>query len=236
MLHIIYGKDREKGRARFRVLRDALIKKYGDESPVLEGEISEDFLKSIAVSQGLFGETTLFVFDCVFDKKTEQEMLLSNGRALSASPNLFLIFEPFLEKSIAEGLRESKAIVEEYSPKKLDTRPDFNIFSLGDALGNRNKKELWILYQEAIANDLSSEEISGTLFWAVKNLALLKDANMGDDKGVSPFVAKKTREYVKNYKQEEIKKMSHSLVTLYHEAHRGGKPMDIAIERFILSI
>lgn len=236
MLHIIYGKDREKGRERFRALREDLGKKCGEESTILEGEISKEFLHSSAVSQGLFGNTTLFVFDCVFDKKDEQEVLLAHANELDLSPNIFLVFEPELDKKVAEGIAETKVKIEEYASKKMDTRPEFNIFSLGDALGKRNKKEFWVLYQEAVGSGLTPEEISGTLFWAVKNLALMKSAKAGDDAGLNPFVAKKTRGFALNYTQEEIKNLSHSLVTIYHEAHRGGEPMDVALERFILSI
>lgn len=236
MLHIICGKDREKGRARFRVLREELGKKCGEERAVLEGEVSADLIVSSAQTQGLFGNITLFVFDCVFDKKDEQEILLAHAVELASSPNYFLVFEPSFDKSVTEDLEKAGGEVEEYTLPKADTRPDFNIFSLGDALGARNKKELWVLYQEALANDLAPEEISGTLFWAVKNIALLKNAKAGNDMGVSPFVAKKTRVYAKNYTEEEISKMSHALVVAYHEAHRGGEPMDVAIERFILSL
>lgn len=238
MLHIIYGKDREKGRARFRAIREDLGKKSGEERVVLEGEADDDFLDTAASSQGLFGGTTLFVFDCVFDKKVEQEILFARVKDLVSSSNSFLIFEPLLEKSIADGIKEAGAATEEFISKKIDTRPDFNIFSLGDALGRRNKKELWVPYQEALAADLSPEEICGTLFWALKNIALMKGVKEGilRDSGLSPFVAKKSREFAKNYTQEEIKNLSHSLVKVYHEAHRGGEPMDISLERFILSL
>lgn len=236
MLYVIYGKDREKGRARFRALRGSLIKGCGEEHIVLEGEISKEVLHSFAATQGLFGGTTLHTFDCVFDKKDEQEVLLAHANELRLSPNTFLVFEPELDKKIADSILETKAEVEEFALKKIDNRPEFNIFSLGDALGKRNKKELWVLYQEAINSGLTPEEISGTLFWAVKNLALMKNTKAGDDAGLNPFVAKKTRGFALNYTQEEIKNLSHSLVTIYHEAHRGGEPMDIALERFILSL
>jgi len=236
MLYIIYGKDREKGRTRFRALREELGKKCGEERSILEGELSKELLHSFAVSQGLFGGTSLFVFDCLFDKKAEQEVLLAHSNELRLSPNSFLVFEPELDKKIGDEIKATKAEVEEYASKKADNRPEFNIFSLGDALGKRNKKELWVLYQKATSAGLSSEEISGTLFWAVKNLALMKKAKAGDDCGLSTYVAPKARIFAKNYTQEEIKNLSRALVTLYHEAHRGGEPMDVALERLILSI
>lgn len=236
MLYIIYGKDREKGRKRFHALCDELRKKCGEEYVVHEDELSESFLNSAISSQGLFGSTTLYVFDCVFDKKLQQETLLSCGNILASSPNSFLIFEPALEKTITGDLKEIGAMTEEYVQKKIDARPEFNIFSLGDALGRRNKKEFWVLYQEALASGLSGEEICNTLFWAIKNIALMKNAKMGDDCGINSFVASKARVFANNYTQEEITKLSHSLVTIYHEDHRGGEPMNIALERFILNL
>ena len=236
MLHIIYGKDREKGRSRFREIRSELGAVYGEEHTILPGEISSEILHLAAASQGLFGNKSLYLFDCVFDKKVEQEILLAHANELNLSPNSFLVFEPELDKKIAEGIIETKAKAEEFSPRKIDTHPEFNIFSLGDALGKRNKKELWILYQEALGAGLSSEEISGTLFWTVKNIALMKNTKVGEDAGLSPFVAKKSRAFTKNFTVEEIKNLSHSLVTIYHEDHRGGEPMEIALERFILSL
>lgn len=236
MLYIIYGKDREKGRERFRELRKKLGKDCGEEREILEGELSKELLHSFAASQGLFGNTSLFIFDCLFDKKVEQEVLLAHANELSLSANLFLVFEPELDKKIAEEIKITQAEIEEYVTKKIDTRPDFNIFSLGDALGRRNKKEFWGLYREALATGLSGEEICNTLFWAIKNIALMKNAKMGDDCGVNSFVASKARVFANNYTQEEITKLSHTLVTIYHEDHRGGEPMNIALERFILNL
>ena len=74
------------------------------------------------------------------------------------------------------------------------------------------------------------------LFWAVKNMALMKDTPVGKDRGVSHFVASKARGFAKNYSQKEIEDLSRTLVTSYHEAHRGGEPMEVALERFILTL
>lgn len=236
MLHIIYGNDREKGRARFRVLRESLGKKCADERSILEGEATEGVIDAATVSQGLFGNTTLFVFDCVLEKKAEQDLIAARAHELVESPNTFLIFEPAFGKESIAILQESGVITEEFAVKKADTRPAFNIFALGDVLGKRDKKELWILYQGAVAAGLEPEEICGTLFWSVKNMALMKDAHVGDDVGLNPFVAKKARAFAKNYTREEITGLSRALVSCYHEAHRGGEPMEIALEKFILNL
>lgn len=236
MLHLIYGNDRENIRAQFHAAREVMRGKCDDESLVREGEVLDEFLSEVASSVGLFGEKTLFIFDNILDKKEEQELVTTHAPELGASPNYFLVCESAFDKKLAEGLEGEGVNTQECVAIRGNTRPDFNIFYLGDALGRRSKKELWSLYQEARNSGLDPEEICGTLFWAVKNLALMKDAPIGTLCGLNPFVAKKTREFANNYTREEIKNLSRTLITAYHEAHRGGEPMDIALERFALSI
>ena len=118
--------------------------------------------------------------------------------------------------------------------EKKDAKQKFNIFSLGDALGERNKKNLWILYQNAVTANMGDEVICGTLYWAIKNMALTK--NSAGDVGLNPFSAKKFRKFAQNYTTKEIINLSHMLTRIYHEAHRGGEPMNIALEKFILNL
>lgn len=236
MLHIIYGNDRENIRAQLNAAREVMREKCNDERLLREGEVSDDFLSETASSAGLFGEKTLFVFDNVLDKKDEQELVAAHAEDLGTSSNYFLVCEPGFEKTLLSDLEFDGVSTQECVAVKGGYNPVFNIFSLGDALGRRNKKDLWTLYQGARDAGLEPEEISGTLFWAVKNMALMKDAPVGTLCGLNPFVAKKTREFANNYTREEISNLSRMLITAYHEAHRGGEPMDIALERFALSL
>jgi hypothetical protein len=174
--------------------------------------------------------------DGILEKKGEQEMFAAHAEALVQSPNHFLVFEPTLEKEFFGILTKCGAEVFEHAGRKADTRPAFNIFSLGDALGARRKKDLWVLYQQAISAGLGYEEICGTLFWQVKNMALVKNAGAGDDVGLKLFVAQKARGFAKNYTLTEITRLALALVTIFHEDHRGGEPMGIGLEKFVLSL
>lgn len=236
MLHIIYGSDRENIRTQFHVVRDVMQKKCDGEHIVGESEATDAFLSEAASSIGLFGEKVLYIFDNILEKKEDQDLVVAHATELVASPNYFLVCEPSFEKDLVEEVEKMGGGAQEYAAKKVDTRPTFNIFSLGDALGRRNKKELWVLYQGALSAGIEPEEISGTLFWSVKNMVLMKEAPPGTLCGLNPFVAKKTREFAKNYTKEELLSLSHSLVAAYHEAHMGGEPMAVALERFTLGI
>ncbi len=236
MLYFIYGNDRAKGLKYFQKLRDKLSSRGTNVIIVEEGGVSNEAFKEMASSRGLFGETTLFIIDSILEKKEEQEVVVSHTQTLASSQNHFLIFEPTFAKDIIADIVPHATEISEHVATKVDTRPAFNIFSLGDALGSRNKKELWVLYQKACGAGLSSEEICGTLLWSVKNMALMKSVKSGDDAGINPFVAKKTRGFAGKYTADEIAGLSRGLVRVYHEAHRGGEPMEIGLERFILSL
>lgn len=236
MLHLIYGNDRQKGRERFQALRDKLASHGARIEGVREGSVSRETLEGMTASRGLFGEVPLFVFDAVLEKKAEQELVVSCAQMLAESPNFFLIYEPTLAKEFVDDIARCADEITDCSIKKVENRPAFNIFALGDALGTRNKKDLWILFQKAQDAGVEPEEICGTLFWSVKNMALMKSAQSGDDAGLNPFVAKKARGFSTNYSGNEIAGLSRTLMRVYHEAHRGGEPMAIALERFILSL
>ena len=236
MLYIIHGNDRQKGRAQFQKLRGVLSAHGENVVVVPEGTISKELLSEQAVTRGLFGEVSLFVFDGVLEKKVDQEIVAGVAQALADSPNHFLVFEPTLIKEFADEASRTATEMIDCSMKKVDMRLSFNIFSLGDALGDRNKKELWVRYQQAVLFGLESEEICNTLFWTIKNMALMKNTSSGNNADLNPFVAQKARAFAKNYSMDEIAELSRVLITTYHEAHRGGEPMSIALERFILKL
>lgn len=235
MLYLVYGNDRTKGRARFQALRDELCVDRNIEV-MQEGTLSSLRIDEMILSRGLFDNTSVFILDSILEKGDEQELVAARAVDLASSSNSFLIFEPTLDKKIAPFIVKEAALAEEYALKKSFARPAFNIFALGDALGARNKKDLWVLYQQALGAGLAPEEINGTLFWQVKNMALMKRAQAGSSSGLNPFVAKKAFVFAKNYTNNEIENLARKLSAIVHEDHRGGESLKIALEKLILSL
>jgi hypothetical protein len=111
-----------------------------------------------------------------------------------------------------------------------------DFFEFADALGRRDKRGLWVLFQDALAEQVSAEEINGIFFWQVKSMLLAKKCKTAEDAGMKSFPFQKAREYSRNYKDGELEKLSSELVGMFHEAHRGNIDFHVALEKFILSL
>ena len=117
-----------------------------------------------------------------------------------------------------------------------------DFFEFTDALGARDKKGLWQLYQDALKEEVPSEEVHGILFWQIKALLSALKCRDAGEAGLNPFVYNKAKTYAKNYGKnveeadKKLKEMSTKLFEMYHEAHRGKTDFAIALEKFILEI
>ena len=132
------------------------------------------------------------------------------------------------------------ATIASYGISEIDARArvdaDFNVFALTDALGERDRKKLWTLYQRAKYAEVSPEEIHGILFWQVKSMLLAKNAKNAEEAGLKPYPFKKSVGFLKHYTGGEVEHLSRKLLSVSHDARRGLHDFDIALERFVLNI
>ena len=217
MIYLLYGTDIIKSRKKLHTLLDSMFAKKPDASFVRieTGEFDESRLDEFIGSQGLFTNKYIIVFDNLFADKNAKEVLLKNLKEISGSENIFIFIEEKLNKSELNKFEKYAEKIQEFGGA-IEKKKKFDIFSLTDALGNRDKKSLWVLYQKAKLNNIADEQIHGILFWKIKSLIL--SARGG------------------SYSQGELKKLSNSLVNLYHDTRRGVHEMDSAMERFVLGI
>ena len=113
---------------------------------------------------------------------------------------------------------------------------EFNIFSLTDAVGARNKKEAWVLYQKALLAGVSAEEIFFKLFWQVKSMLIVSKVKGVGETDMKPFTYNKAKSFLKNFTQNELEKLSEDLVTGYILARRGGGEIETLIEKILLGL
>lgn len=250
MIYLFYGDHTMEARKKAHALIDALRKKRPD-AELFAFDIEKLHpaeLEALIVSQGLFDEKHIVFLDGVLKHKQTEAFVIEHLPQLKESPHVFVVLEEKLAKPILSKLEKYAEKVQEYplaaggkksglGNGRMMGRNEFNIFSLTDALGSRDKKELWVLYAETLERDISAEEVHGILLWQVKNMLIASEEKAtAESAGLSPFVFRKSHAYAKNFTSEELVALSARLVSLYHDARRGVEELGVALERFVLDL
>ena len=257
MFYLFYGTESEKARARMHAVLDGAKKKRPDAEVFrVEGsQFQEGMIDEWTGGMGLFERKMIVVLDKVFENKEAAEALASRAEALGASENMILILEGKLDKKTLTKLEKYAYKTEAFVEEKTDDRKfglgpglgkggsgslslkDFNIFSLTDAFGARDKKQLFALYSKSQFFGVPPEEVSGILFWQLKAMRLafspLADAK---STGLNPFVFNKARGYAKNFSAKELNDLSSKLISSYHDAHRGLCDFSVELEKLALML
>ncbi len=221
MIYFLHGTDIEKARVKARELYEGLLKKKPDAE--LFRADSENFeslnLDEKIESQGLFENKFIIFCDRVFENKLAKEEIVSKIKAIGNSENIFIFLEQKVDKATLGKIEKVAAKVQAFDSAlgKSNAKPaEFNVFSMTDALGRRDKKNLWVLFTEAKQHEIAAEQIHGVLFWKIKTMILNNSAG--------------------KFSLEELKKISAKMVKIYHEAHRGAYELDSALEQVILTL
>jgi DNA polymerase III delta subunit len=240
MIYLLYGTNFKESRKKLRSILDALLKKEPNASEfhINDENFSEELLQEMISSRTLFAGRYIVVLDKVLEEKERSEIVLSNLKDISESENIFIFIEEELGKTIVSRFEKQAEKIQEFKSKE-DGMPEvkgFNVFSLTDALGRRDKKNLWVLYQKALMSGVEPEEMHGILLWQANAILSVKDESGLSSLKLNPFVLRKSLGFAKNFEKEEIVKLSRDLVDIYHEARRGEEDFGVSLEKFILRV
>ena len=247
MFFLFYGDDQAKARNVAQKNVSAAQKKHADAGffKLNADNFSDDKLIELIASQGLFYSAFVVFADHLCDDALIADTFLKKIKEIKESPNFFIILEGKLNKKELDKFKKYAEKTEEFvkPEKKLSKKEELalkgekiDFFEFANTLGEKNKKELWTIYQDALAEGVASEEVHAMFFWQVKAmLSALKSAD-ATEAGLNPYVFTKSKGYAKNYSVEKLKAMSANLFNMYHQAHRGELDFAVALERFILEI
>ena len=127
--------------------------------------------------------------------------------------------------------------VEEGELPLLDKKGrEFNIFILTNAIGARDKKRAWIIYQQALAAGLSAEEIFFKIVWQVKSMLLASRTKDVGETDMKSFPYNKAKSFLKNFSTSELQNLSEDLVIGYHQARRGVGEVETLVEKTLLKL
>lgn len=251
MIYFFYGNDGDSIRIKVKQLSESLLKKRPNSIlfKIDDENWSDSEFENYVGGMGLFEKKYIVILDRLFNNKDAGVFLDKKLNEIKESPNIFIIRE---EKVLADRLKKISKYsekVQEISFKKekgkrdfmsIDGKSfsinDFNIFSLGDALGKRDKKNLWTIFWQAMELDIPPEEISGVMFWQIKSMILSSKAKTATEAGISPFVFSKSKKYLVNWPEEKLKNVSSELTKAYHQSRMGGDGLSLALEKMILKM
>lgn len=175
---------------------------------------NEKFQKSI-YSQNIFGERDIVVLDNLFKDKNIEKIILENTKELESSETIFIIIEEKLSKKTLEKIEKCTMEVFQHSSSS-QKKHEFQIFSIANSVGKRDKKQSWILLQSAYDEEIAPENIYGTLFWKFKSILLSGNTSV--------------------YSKDEAKHFLGLLIDIYHNARLGKEDFKIGLERFVLGL
>jgi DNA polymerase III delta subunit len=185
--------------------------------------------------------------------KERKEAFLEKIELFAVSPNIFIFAESSIDKASLKKIEKNAEKIQEIKGIKgsagtgagisagisagataIKSKNDFKIFDLADALGERDKKNLWALYRRAIDSGKAPEEIHGIFFWQVKSMILASRSTSAGSAGLNPFVFGKAKRYAEHFEKDDLMHMLERLISIYHDAHRGMGDFEMALEIFIL--
>jgi DNA polymerase III delta subunit len=241
MIYLFYGENVDKARGKWRQVAESFATKYPDGNLFsFDAEhFAADQFEELIESKDLFGGKRLVVADRLLEDESALELVESKVEELVGSATVFAFLENKVDQKLIKKIEKAGGKAEEFAGVGSSTspRPEFNLFALCDALGNRDRKQLWILSQQALFAGVPAEEIFWKLVWQTKMILLVTKSQGKTLKTVKPFVAGKSARFARQYSLSELEKLSGDLVALWHDTKReNGPDFALGLERLILSI
>lgn len=171
-------------------------------------------IESFYSGANLFDPKSVILFSNILEDNNTS-FILENLENFQKSENIFIFNEGKLLKVTLDKFTKVGSQINIFELKK-EQKEKFNNFLLADAFSMRDKIKLWLYYRQAVDIGVSLEELSGVLFWKVKDMILNK-------------------RFLK-YKEEELKNINFKLSTLLAEARKEGKDDEAIFEKFILEV
>ncbi|MES2203146.1 MAG: hypothetical protein V4474_02390 [Patescibacteria group bacterium] len=149
-----------------------LIGKKGSGEDIKWADLDMEELGTLASTPDMFGGKRTFVLEGALNGERGEEFL-EIADALQESPHTFIFEEEKLLKAertvmekVGAKIEESKAVKKEWA---------FDQHGIASALGNKDRKKLWLGLMAAFAAGEKGEAVAGLLAWKARQM---KDANL----------------------------------------------------------
>ncbi len=234
MIKVFFGNDTVKVRAAALSFLSGYQEEIGAELVSVDVDsyapgIVGDCLGSVS----LFGDRKVYWFDTPSGDDEFNEAVQNALSEMASSEDVFVITEGTLLAPEKKPFTKYADQMQEF--KKGETER-FNTFALADALSGKDKKSLWLLFNEARLRGIAPEEIIGVLWWQLKTLRLSSLTANASEAGLKDYPYNKAKRALSKFKEDELEQLSLSLHKLQHESRLGLCDLEVALERWILSL
>lgn len=230
MLSVYFGSDRKSA---VDVAYEA-AKKVGPSIVTIdESSFSPGQFLDLTASASLFGESEVYVIDTPSSQNDFNDEFLDSLADMAESANHFFVIEGTLLAPAKKKLGKHTEVLEEFSADKPER---FNVFGISEALAKKDKRTLWLITSEASLLGIPEEEIIGILWWQLKSLKLASITNTATEAGMKDYPYRKAKQALGKFSSEEINNLSHSLLQVYHQGHKGVVDIKLALERWVLTL
>ena len=186
------------------------------------------FENLIPVFTGLFNQRECYVIHGAVRDLGIKSLLKDYSR----TEHIVIFSEETLLKKDRTLFEKNNVEIREFEKEQKAEVKKYNTFALADVLGQRDKKNLWLGFRDAIKL-VSAEEIHGILFWQLKNLLLVKTSS--ENPGLNPFVYRKNQSYAGNFSEDEIRNLMQQMTKIFHKRETYST-LEIELEKIILVI
>lgn len=196
-------------------------------------EYQEGQLADALGATSLFGGEEWFVLDTPSGNEDMAAATEGSLEELAESLNTFIVLEGPLLAAAKKKHEKHAAEIKEFQAEKNER---FNSFALAESLASKDKRRLWVLLQDAKLSGLREEEIIGMLWWQLKALRLAAQTKDATEAGMKDFPYNKAKRALVKFAPGEVDQLAQSLLELYHDGHAGVRELDLALERWVLTL
>lgn len=233
MLYVCCGSDTEAVREQAMVLLAQYADKGYQQGRIEADQYESGMLPTVVNSSSLFNEAAVYLLDTVDAKEEFLADIKTCRTALGETEQVFVLVAG---KLLAPEKKQYATIAKEVYELNSSSPQRFNTFALSDALAEKNKKQLWLLWQSAQREGVAAEEVIGVLWWQLKMLLLASRTGSAAEAGVKAYPYQKAKRAIGNFAPNELDKLADSLLVVYHDGHAGIVDIHLALESWLLRI
>ncbi|MDP9249178.1 MAG: hypothetical protein M3M85_01560 [bacterium] len=217
MLYLFSGDDTKKKLASYEAFleKQTKSKEARETFFINKNDFDPAQIESFYSGSSLFAALSSVVFHDILADDEAREFILPRLKLMAESENSFIFVEGKLGKPALDAFKKAKAELSVFEAPK-EKKEKFNSFVIANAFAAKDKFNTWLYFRQAVDRGVALDELSGILFWKVKDMLLKRSFG--------------------KWKEEELKTIAGRISYLLPQARKKGPEAESAMEQFLLEV